>query len=430
MRKAAPRRVVPGETGIYLAPNGGGFQVQLSYRGANVHVGTFPDLATARTRREAKLLALKGGLPHVPVTDQTTPVGAFFEVYLARYYGVRSGAAKGPKPSGIRSARARWNVYLREPFGILALCDVSEVTILDFYRELCAKRPPKERRGTKRPGCSDKTKREVLILLKSILDAAVQERLLNRSPFPAMKLPSARRAELTFPSFSEAQEVCRAIGEPTYRLLAWTLLLSGVRLGEALALRWEHVQFKAHELRVATSADALTREVGDPKSAHGVRAVPLHPSLAELLAEHRAAQEAGGRPSANGWVFVSPLRRRTKHLEAPPIIDQRNFCERHFLPARDAVLPGTTFTPHSFRHTWCAEMVQRHPVADVAKWAGHHDASFTFRVYVSSAGRAGDAAGSLATSLPVAALDPPESPAPQKARRKPPPSPTHEGGSK
>ncbi len=72
------------------------------------------------------------------------------------------------------------------------------------------------------------------------------------------------------------------------------LLYSGVRRGEALALKWKNVDMDMACLSVMETAYKLNGEyaIKEPKTPHSRRQVALVPSLALILREHRAKQEA------------------------------------------------------------------------------------------------------------------------------------------
>jgi integrase len=86
-----------------------------------------------------------------------------------------------------------------------------------------------------------------------------------------------------------------------------TLALAGLRISEALDLRWRDVRLHARKLRVI-----------DSKTDAGIREIDLTPTLVELLTEYRAgARFADDRdyvfPTGSGW-RDSPENVRTRFL--------------------------------------------------------------------------------------------------------------------
>jgi integrase len=87
---------------------------------------------------------------------------------------------------------------------------------------------------------------------------------------------------------------------------------TGLRRGEALALRWEHLNLQDGGLKVAATLSRVGDRllITEPKSARSRRTVPLSPALVSLLKAQRAAQaaerlQAGNRWTDSGLVFTT-----------------------------------------------------------------------------------------------------------------------------
>jgi integrase len=78
---------------------------------------------------------------------------------------------------------------------------------------------------------------------------------------------------------------------------------TGLRKGEALALRWDRVDLDAGTLKVAATIarvnHALT--ITEPKTARSRRTVPLSPAVVAMLRKHRATQKAERLRAGNQW---------------------------------------------------------------------------------------------------------------------------------
>src|SRR6476659_10025598 len=81
---------------------------------------------------------------------------------------------------------------------------------------------------------------------------------------------------------------------PQYRPLAELLLASGLRIGEALALQWDDVDFQASAIVVRRALKDRS-EVGSTKGDRA-RRVEFGPRLGGILADHgaRAAEHREG----------------------------------------------------------------------------------------------------------------------------------------
>jgi integrase len=79
---------------------------------------------------------------------------------------------------------------------------------------------------------------------------------------------------------------------PESRLLSALLAHTGVRIGDALGLRWQHVHLgddPHSDLREQVYRGERRRQ---PKSRYGVRSIPLSPDMAVALDRRRRAAEA------------------------------------------------------------------------------------------------------------------------------------------
>ena len=68
---------------------------------------------------------------------------------------------------------------------------------------------------------------------------------------------------------------------------------TGLRRGEALALRWEHVDLDAGVLRICSTVTRIGKRlvIAEPKSAKARRAIPLSPAVVTLLRKPMATDQ-------------------------------------------------------------------------------------------------------------------------------------------
>ena len=107
--------------------------------------------------------------------------------------------------------------------------------------------------------------------------------------------PGAGR--LTEPRYLSRDELDRLLGEmgDTFRPVAATCAYAGLRVSEALGLRWRDVDLKAGTLTVTGQLGARGARV-PTKTAASAATVPLLPALAAELRAHRATRRAKPRP--------------------------------------------------------------------------------------------------------------------------------------
>jgi integrase len=115
-------------------------------------------------------------------------------------------------------------------------------------------------------------------------------------------------------------------------MLAITVAMTSLRVGEVLALRWKNVDFEKSLIRVREAV--YEGNLSSPKSKSSIRDIPIGPTLKRALLERR-----NGAPAD---IFVFASRNGTP-------LDSHNLLGRVLEPAcKRAGLPLISW--HSFRH--------------------------------------------------------------------------------
>lgn len=131
-------------------------------------------------------------------------------------------------------------------------------------------------------------------MLRAGLDGAVRDGLLARNPAALIKRPGVERREARHLDANDVAAVLKAAEASRYHPALVLIASTGLRKGEALALRWDRVDLDAGTLKVAATIaqvnHALT--ITEPKTARSRRTVPLSPAVVAMLRKHRATQKA------------------------------------------------------------------------------------------------------------------------------------------
>jgi integrase len=225
-------------------------------------------------------------------------------------------------------------------------------------------------------GVKPNTVRLALAPVKAMLATAVEEGLIRSNPAAGLRIAQATSA----PAVEDAEaEKAKALTEDElgallaavpdeYRLLVTLLAQAGLRISEALPLRWGDVDFGRRRLRVRRS---LSRgQVGPPKSRYGRRDVPLTQGMARTL--WAARKRLGLDATDNALIF--------------PGVDG-GFLDRGQVyrvvkgAAKKVGAPWAGL--HTLRHT-CATILFRRGwnAVQVQRFLGHHSPAFTLAVYV------------------------------------------------
>jgi integrase len=196
------------------------------------------------------------------------------------------------------------------------------------------------------------------------MQAAVNARILNESSCIGVNLPALAHNDMQFLDHDDIAKLADAI-DPRYRALTILLAYSGLRIGEATALRSQDVKDRSVTVRsTAVEVNGVWMEQ-PPKTRAGRRTVPLPQRVADALHEHMSTYPGD-------LVFTSPTGQ---------LVRVSTFRSRAFKSAcKRAGLEGLRI--HDLRHTaislWIRSGVD---LLRVKTWAGHTKSTFTIDKY-------------------------------------------------
>jgi integrase len=151
-------------------------------------------------------------------------------------------------------------------------------------------------------------------ILSSALDYAVKMGLVVRNVAKVVEPPRVARVTMQTLSPEEVSRFLDIARDTDYYVYFATLLYTGLRRGELLALRWRNLDLGSGKLSVVETAYRLGSgeyRIKEPKTAQSRRTVILPPSLVELLRGYRFDQELlriqlGIGLNADDFVFIRP----------------------------------------------------------------------------------------------------------------------------
>jgi integrase len=220
-------------------------------------------------------------------------------------------------------------------------------------------------------GLSASRVRQAHILLGQALDAAVGDGVIARNPArrAGVKLPKLQRREAAWFTPGQVASIAEAAPRP-YDLLVRLLGQTGLRWGEAVALRRRSVDLLGRSLLVRESLAEVGGELTfGPTKSHAERRVPLTASLVAGLEEHLDEHVAADPDSL---LFTSAKGHPVRYA---------NFRREVWVPAlRAAKLPKVGL--HVLRHSAAAAWIRAgaSPKA-LQSVLGHGSAAFTLTVY-------------------------------------------------
>ena len=241
--------------------------------------------------------------------------------------------------------------HLTPRFGDQRLCDISRIEVQQYILE-------KLKQGFAW---------ETANLMSKVLGTAVGWDYLAENIVRGVKMPERfLKRPHQFLNVDEARRLIAACTEPT-RTIVLLATMTGLRIGEILALRWKRIDFIRQTLVVAETC--YLGRFGTPKTRASRREVPLSPAVVEALKAHFSISadrnaEALVFATRNGGPLASNnLRNR----------GLRSACKRAGLPR---------LSWHALRHTHGTLLhVQGTPLKVAQAQLGHSDLATTLEVY-------------------------------------------------
>jgi integrase len=232
-------------------------------------------------------------------------------------------------------------------------------------------------------GLSRNSVRIIQAVLSAMLNSAVDDEVILANP--ASKLgrslrlaaaPSLRQEQIKAMTREQLGAFLKATAEeaPAYVPLFLTLARAGLRLGEALGLHWDDLNFAQREIRVERTIDSQGR-AGTPKVGNG-RTIQMSPQLATtLLRLHMGRAE---RMKRHKWTTLPPwvfCTRSGRTLEPHNV-------RRVFRTCLKAAELSRHFTPHCLRHTYASILLQEGEAPQyVQQQLGHASLKMTVDTY-------------------------------------------------
>ncbi|WP_349426902.1 site-specific integrase [Microbacterium sp. LWS13-1.2] len=258
------------------------------------------------------------------------------------------------KPSSFRPLQSAWSKHVEPKWGSRSVGSIRHSEVQAWISSIAG---------------GSTTVRRAHGILAGILDVAVRDRRLARNVARDVDLPAksrnARRHYLTH------EQVQLLVDNSRHPALVLFLAYTGLRWGEATALRIRHVDALRRRVKVEENAVKVSHEVhvGSPKT-HRSRSVPYPEFLSLPLAQLAEGKDRDDLLFGDGKTHVLlPASRNGWFTHAV-----------HAAQEADPTFPRVT--PHDLRHTAASLAVQAGThVKAVQRMLGHASAAMTLDVY-------------------------------------------------
>lgn len=273
------------------------------------------------------------------------------------------------KPSSACSEPARVRNHVVGILGGEALEDIDHLTVQRWVARLIKGDGPPVGGKARRP-LSAKTVHNCHGLLYTIMQAAVRAKLIPANPCLDTALPKRTHHEMRFLSEPEIGRLLAAL-PPHWRPLVLLLVSTGLRWGEAVALRVGRVELLAKKPNVLV-IEAMSELAGsgeivfhEPKTARSRRTVTITKLVAGVLVPLVANRER------DDLLFTTPTGL---------VVRTRNFRRVWLAALKRAGLEGVRV--HDLRHTHAAILISAgRPLTAIQRRLGHSSIAVTSDLY-------------------------------------------------
>ena len=275
------------------------------------------------------------------------------------------------KPSSYAAYKGALERHILPSLGNYGITSLTANDIGDFTKEKLA-----NGRLDNKGGLSAKTVRDMLSIIKSIMDHALDTGKIDhriRLQYPKLDC-QARRV------FNRKEQIRLESNlkkdTDIHKLGVLVCLYTGIRIGELCALRWQDISFEQGMITVErtlqrvqdfTGSGSKTRiEVGAPKSPSSVRNIPIPKFLSEIIRKH-ATNRHEFFLATDKSEFTEP---RTMQNHFARILKQLNMPRANF---------------NATRHTFATRCMEAGvDIKSLSEMLGHSSVNITLNRYVHS----------------------------------------------
>jgi len=201
-----------------------------------------------------------------------------------------SYVASNLAPKTRQSYEQELRCYIIPDLGRIRLTELRPHHIQNYIARVLS-----EGRRHRTGGLSNRTVQYHYRILSKALDGAMKMGLIAVNACKGVSAPRPVRRDIPTISLDDVTKLRSAIQNSSYYLFYYTLLLTGLRRSELLALKWKDLDldlacvYVAHSLHRLDDGSIIIRE---PKTSRSRRPVDLPPSLAMLLRQYKVEREA------------------------------------------------------------------------------------------------------------------------------------------
>jgi integrase len=315
--------------------------------------------------------------------DHLKPIEGTFSDYAEREWAQYTSDNWKESTQIVQGSFVR--VHIVAFFGGMLLSRIKPTNIVEFHT------------AAEKKGLSRKTRRNLHAILTKMFSYALDLELIPSNPVKRGTAPKLEKTEKPILTETQLNDLFGQV-PIQYKAFFMTLAMTGIRIGEALGLKWADVDFAEREIHVRR-AIYRSKET-TPKTVNSKRSRPMVEKLYRALLNHRAIS---AYTTQADYVFASSTGR-------PFNPDQLRQALRDALNKLGVQMGQKhAYGMHLLRHT-SGSVAYKHTGGDVKatqEWLGHSSSRITLDTYTHLMK---DAQRETARTLEKAVFDQPETP--------------------
>jgi integrase len=225
----------------------------------------------------------------------------------------------------------------------------------------------------KKVGTSTKTMKHAKTVMNGAFSRAVIDKVIAENPVKNIDIPEKQAKPRKTLTTSELSLLFKQLQNSRWIWSVRFLLVTGLRRGELLALRWSDIDFE--NKRIVIDESNSSTGLGDTKSAKVHYVV-----LSDLAIQYLNGQKLQLQKETNPILFNEELRKTDLIFpnNKGEMIRPDSYLK---VIARAAKKSGIKASPHCLRHTFVYHMRNKLTLKELQEMLGHDESTTTLDIY-------------------------------------------------
>ena len=286
------------------------------------------------------------------------------------------------KYSTVKGYKAQIKKHIRPGLGKYNLSQINPMLLQRFFNNLSL---PDDEGNVLSP----KSIKNVHIILSGILQQAVENEMIAKNPCKKVKLPKVFKKDIVPLTDDQVKEFLKIVStDEIYGTLLKVIVFTGLRLGEAMGLTWDCVDFEKGALNINKQLQRRPQKDGGSTltsvKSGKPRILRPAPFVMDLLKVRYTEQLMQKSRAGDAWIGWNNEEEHKKslvftNLDGGYITPKRVYL--HFKSAAKEI-GAPNARVHDLRHTYAVLSLQNgDDVKTVQENLGHASAAFTLDVY-------------------------------------------------